>query len=332
MTKQKYCNTEAEIELLSRIMMDNKILLQLHDELTPSDFYDPKNQAIYSAMMKLMQADKSISAISLHDILKVPDFPLSLFTEISGVAASTSDFSTYSQIVREHSKKRQLIQLLRNAAKDLETQPHEEVLLNLNTSLYKASGKHKKNDIITDAVLMEKTLNAIEKTIKGHSCSSMKTGLIAIDKPLKNFNKGQLMIIAARPAMGKSALAANLAERWAIKNKVAMISLEMNAEQISYRRLAALSSIPLSKLYAPSEMTEAEIQVLMRNINLLETRNNIYTIDTPYMTLEQLRNKIIFLKETKGVDIVIIDHLQLMQLSKRATSRNDGLGEISAGL
>lgn len=333
MAETKHFNVEAEKELLARIMLDNKIITTLYDDLKPEDFIDQKHQAIYSVMLSLMKSGKVISPVSLSDYLKEPGILVSSLLEIQGMAAATSDYETYAGIIKEHSNKRKLLSLLRHTAKDLEEQEYKDVITNLSTNLYKASESHYKEDVQTDEEVMGKALDFIEKAIESNGESvGMKTNLRSLDKALKGFHKGDLMLIAARPSMGKTMFMLTLAEKLSLQNNVCLFELEMSSEKLSLRRLAAMANIPLNKLYAPQDLREIEMQILMRNINLLESRNRIFTDTTTNISLPHLRNKIQYLKATKGLDVVFIDHIGLMKQNSKLSSRNEGIGEITQGL
>lgn len=328
---QKYFNIAAEKELLSRIFREPNLILSLSDNLYPTDFYDSSNQVIYSAMISTMREGKAISPVSLSE--KLRDIPISFLVEISGLAAATSDYTTYRDIVKEHSNKRRLLKLLRTAAKDLDNKSHEEVLLQLNASLYKSRQQHIKLDIQSDAEIMEETLDSIEVAIKTNNESNgMRVGIRSIDTALKGFKKEDLILIAARPSMGKTLLMLTLAEKLAIKYKIAIFSLEMSTTSLSYRRLAAMSTIPMNRIYDPRSLSDAEMKVLMDNISYIANKDRMIIDATPRISIEQLRVKIQYIKSSRGLDAIMIDHIGLMSLSKGTTDRNNGIGEITGQL
>lgn len=328
---QKYFNIAAEKELLSRIFREPNLILSLSDNLYPTDFYDSSNQVIYSAMISTMREGKAISPVSLSE--KLRDIPISFLVEISGLAAATSDYTTYRDIVKEHSNKRRLLKLLRTAAKDLDNKSHEEVLLQLNASLYKSRQQHIKLDIQSDAEIMEETLDSIEVAIKTNNESNgMRVGIRSIDTALKGFKKEDLILIAARPSMGKTLLMLTLAEKLAIKYKIAIFSLEMSTTSLSYRRLAAMSTIPMNRIYDPRSLSDAEMKVLMDNISYIANKDRMIIDATPRISIEQLRVKIQYIKSSRGLDAIMIDHIGLMSLSKGTTDRNNGIGGITGQL
>ncbi len=329
----KHYNIEAEKELLSRIFRDPDIFISLVDSLDPTDFHDSTNQIIYSSMVSTMREGKAISPTSIYDKLRGSDISISLLMEISGLAAATSDYTTYRDIVKEHSEKRKLLRLLRGAAKDLESKSHEEVILKLNSSLYKTSQQHIKGDIQSDAAVMEEALNSIEQAMKTNNESNgMRTGIRTLDTGIKGFRKGDLILIAARPSMGKTLMMLNVAERLAVKYKIAIFELEMTATKLAYRRLAAKATIPMNRIYDPQTMSEGEWQALTHSISSIASKDRMIIDTTPRLSIEHLRNKVHYIKSTRGLDAIFVDHIGLMPIRKGIASRNEGLGEITASL
>lgn len=328
-----HTNYVAECEVISKIMQDNSLIFKVNAVLQPDDFSDSKLKPIYEQAIAYAKEGKEISAVSLYEPFKSTSITLSTLMEIQSAAATTKDIQTYISIVKENSRKRKLRKLLHESGEALDKSSSEEVSQNIMTGLYKSIESNMDSNMLDDSEAMGNAIDFIDKLIKSDGESvGMKSGWRGLDLTLKGLHKGDLIILGARPSMGKTMFALNLAERLAEKNRIVVFELEMSHEKLNLRRLAAKSRIPLNKIYQAQSLNSYELSLVMKNANFLHERNSIVTDTTPSISIEHIRNRLHYLKTTKGVDVCLVDHIGLMKMSSKAASRNEGIGEITAGL
>lgn len=328
-----YTNNGAELEVLSRIMRDNKMIFKAIEDISPEDFFNTKNKLIFSGMKECSKNNQDISPITLFDSLKGSEISLPYLLEINNTAAATKDIQTYIDIVKENSRKRQYVSIFKNSVSKLSESTFDEVSHETMAKLYQVNEKSQTSTFIDSGQLMGKVLDFIEEGQKSNGESiGMKTGWKSIDMPLKGFHKGDIVLIGARPSMGKTAFALNLAEKLSEKYKILFFELEMTDVKLGLRRIAAKSYIPLNRLYEPNTLTDDEYRKMIQVASQIEQKGNMIIDTTPRISLDQLRSRIHFIKSTKGVDLVILDHVGLMKMDKGYSSRNEWLGDTVAGL
>ena len=332
-TSNNHVSTLSELEVLSRIFKDNKLIHKATEDISSKDFFNLKNQTIFEQMILHSKKDKAISPVTIFESLKGSEITLSYLMEIEGVAASTKDLKSYIDIVKENSNKRKMVSILENSLNQLSKQTYEDVSHEIMNNLYQASEKNSKGNFLDDTEVMGLALDFLEKAQKSNGESvGMRTGWKGLDKALKGFHKGDLVLIGGRPSMGKTILMLQLSRQLSDKYSVGIMELEMTHEKLALRRLAAESYIPLNRIYQAHELNQGEFDILIDNINKFASRNRIFTDTTPRMTLDQIRNKVRYLKSTKDIDILFVDHVGLIRMDKRYANRNDGIGEITSEL
>lgn len=328
-----YTNNGAELEVLSRIMRDNKMIFKAIEDISPEDFFNTKNKLIFTSMKERSKNNQGISPITLFDSLKGSEITLPYLLEINNTAAATKDIQTYVDIVKENSRKRQYVSILRNSISKLSESTFDEISHETMAKLYQVNEKSQTSTFIDSGQLMGKVLDFIQEGQKSNGESiGMKTGWKSIDMPLKGFHKGDIVLIGARPSMGKTAFALNLAEKLSEKYKILFFELEMTDVKLGLRRIAAKSYIPLNRLYEPNTLTDDEYKKMIQVVSQIEQKGNMIIDTTPRISLDQLRSRIHFIKNTQGVDLIILDHVGLMKMDKGYSSRNEWLGDTVAGL
>ena len=326
-------NYQAESEVLGRVLRKPDLMYFVNDHLETTDFQNIKNQTIFQAMKLCSKNGKPIELGILAEYLKGSDVSLSYIMEISSSVASVSDIKHYVDIVKEHGKKITLKKFFTDSLKDLENKTSTEIAENSIKQLYAIGQEDETESHVNREQLMGEVLAYLEEGIRTQGQSiGMKTGWNDIDKPLKGFNRGDLVLLGARPSMGKTVFALNLADKLSTQFKVLFFELEMKSYKIGLRDLAARSKIPLNRLYEPHNLTESEFSEVNRTVNTISTKGNFIIDDRARVTLGYIRQKIHFLKETEGVDVVFIDHIGLIKEDKNFKSRNEWIGEVSASL
>jgi len=326
-------NIQAEIEILGRIIRNPKTIYMVNDHLRSEDFQNLKNQSIYESMKTCGKLGQPIEVGIIMNHLQKSGVTISDLVQMSGSVASTSDIKHYVDIVKESSKKRKLKGILAMALERADNDSYDDLSNQTIKNLYSVGEDTNIQTHVDRSQLMSKVLDFLEEGIKsGGNSVGMKSGWDAIDKPLKGFNPGDLTLLGARPSMGKTVFSLNLADRLSTNNKVLFFELEMQDYKLGLRELAARSNIPLNRLYEPHNLTDEEFSTVNATIAQITNKGNLVIDDSPRITLDYIRRKIHFLKETQGVDVVFIDHIGLIKMEKGFSSRNDWLGEVSGSL
>lgn len=324
-------NKQSEIEVLGRILMKPELIYMVNDVLTSADFQDRKHKAVFEAMKACSRSGRPIEVGIMTEYLKDSEVSLIDLMKISGAVASTADIKYYVDIVKEAGKRVKLKQMLKTALADIDKKPYSEISDRAMKELYDINSDMNAEAHINAEQLMTNVLDYLQMGIDTDGKSmGIKTGWKTVDKPLKGLNKGDLVLLGARPSMGKTAWALNLATKISDENKILLFELEMKNYKIGMRQVSAKSGIHLNKLYEAHTMTQEEFSQMNKAVAELSAIPNFTIDDTPRVRLSYIRQKIHYLKETQGLDVVIIDHIGLIKEEKGFGSRNDWIGEVSA--
>lgn len=331
---------DAEKGILCSILIDPEAMETVRGEaLQVKDFHHPHHQSIYEAMLALNDKNEPIDTVTVANYLMVHGQldniganTLSLIEEFLPTAAAVQ---SYVRLVKGKSALRRLI----NAAKTItekayaQTQDVSDVLDEAEQTIMSIRESTAKKGIIS---LKELSNLALEKYAALIANKSMVTGVASgfmeLDKLTAGFHPGELIIIAARPSMGKTALTLNIASHIGVEDKdpVAFFSLEMGAEQLFSRLIGAFAEIDLSSLRSGFVKAE-DYQHLVQAAGFL-AEAPIYIDETPGLSIGDLRNKARRLVHQHGVKIIMVDYLQLMSSSTRFENKAVEVGEISKGL
>lgn len=326
-------NMQAEVEVLGRIIRDPRLIYKVNAQLTGEEFYNEKHKTVFESMKACSRAGKPIEVGAMMEYLRGSEVDISFLVKLSSSVASTSDIQHYTEIVLENSRKRRLKNLLQAAIQKLDKDPFEGISSKIIQDIYKINEENSQSNFVNREELMEKVLDYIQAGIdSGGESVGMKTGWKSLDIPLKGFNKGDLVILGGRPSMGKTVFSLNLADKLSTKYKVLFMELEMTDIKLGLRELAAKSYIALNKLYEPHTLTEAEYSAMTSAVSRIAQKGNLTIDDKARAPLEYIRNRIHYLKNTTGLDLVFIDHLGIIKQSKGFSNRNDWIGEITANL
>ncbi len=332
---------EAERGVLGSILLDKDGILQVTNLLMPDDFYDPAHGIIYAAMMDLFVRNRPIDSITVREVIDdqkklesiggdvfLGDLMISIFT--------SANIYQYAQIVKNKSVLRKLIKAgteITQAGFD-EVSETTDLLEKAEKSLFSVTQTFIQNKLtpikdILNARYEEFAAIHADPNMAQHS--SIAIGYPSFDYKLGGFKRGDLIILAARPSMGKSALALNFAQNVAEKGKhVAIFSLEMSKEQLTDRLIAAAMAVDSWKLQK-GKLSEDEFSRMGDALEKL-SRSKIYMDDSPAGAgLVELKSKARRLKMESGLDLIIIDYLQLMS-SGNSMNRVQEVSEISRGL
>ncbi|WP_237722319.1 replicative DNA helicase [Keratinibaculum paraultunense] len=310
------------------------------EQLAPEDFYKEANKEIFKAMIELYKRNEPVDIITLSEELKRKDIlenigGVTYLTSLSGGVAISSNIKYYCDIVEEKALLRQLI-----ASCDEIMAKSYEASEEVNSIIEQAEkkifditqGRHKGGFAPIKDVLLESFSKIEEMAAREGELTGLTTGFIDIDSKLSGMQKSDLILLAARPSMGKTALGINIATNAAIKANasVAIFSLEMSKEQLAQRMISSISHVNLQNIIS-GRLKEEEWLKIINGIAPL-SQSNIFIDDTAGISLMEIKAKCRKLKIEKGLDLIVIDYLQLMQSEMKHENRQQEISAISRGL
>ena len=348
---------EAEQQLLGAVLTNNDIYDRVASIIGPHHFYDPVHARIYEIAAARIAKNALASPVTLKAFMEDDEGLKELggptyLARLAGAAISAFAVRDYAQMIYDLAIRRELIGLGRDisskaARVDVASEPGEQIV-EAEQKLYKLSELGKTESgfqsflkAVTDAV---NVANAAYQRDGG--LAGLSTGLVDMDKKLGGLHRSDLLILAGRPSMGKTSLATNIAFNIAKTYKrgklpdgsegavdggvVGFFSLEMSAEQLAARILSEASEVP-SEQIRRGDMTEAEFRRFVDAAKALESCP-LYIDDTPALPISQLAARARRLKRTHGLDVLIIDYLQLVRPATAKDSRVNEVSEITQGL
>lgn len=335
-------NLEAEKSLISAILISEDSLPDITEIVKPGDFYDERHRHIYNAIWTLYSKHQPVDLLTVSDELKRHKLTAkaggaAYLSELSSYAPTAAHSKAYAELIANTAIRRRLI----SAAADITEAAYDEstetdrLLGDAERSLFDVSEQNTKGQMISISDLLSATWDHLEELHENKgSIAGFKTGFPDLDRMTAGFHKSDLVILAARPAMGKTALALNFAQNVANINKKAVLifSLEMGKEQLINRMLADASGVDSFKLETGNFNTEdfAQISDAMSELS----QSDIFIDDTPGLTVMDMRTKASRVAHDHELGLIIVDYLQLMSgNSKRAQdNRVQEVSEISRGL
>ena len=329
---------EIEKKLLSSLMLDEgEAIPQVTKILTAEDFYRVEHRLIFNALVSLYAKGTPINLLLVETELKRSDESKRVTrTYLFGLVEleyTTARAEYYARIIKEHSIRRQLTEIGRELATESnsESKSVEELLETAEKKILSVSATQNRTGFEDARSIMLQTFERINaRASRPNELGGVSSGLIDLDKILNGFQKSDLILLAARPSMGKTALALNIAANSAKqKNSVGVFSLEMSKVQLGNRMLSTWSGVN-SQYLNTGNVSDDDMNSLL---SALEELSNLklYIDDTAGLGLLELRSKARRLKHECGLDLLIIDYLQLMQ-GARAENRQQEISEISRGL
>ena len=339
-------NIEAEQSVIGSILLSNEIFDEINMIINYKNFYDPMHQKIFSAIEKLIFSGMLANLITLKnhfenekDDINIPEY----LVKITKFSSSSRQTIEYSKLIYDLYVKRELIKISENvidASKlnDLDNDG-QKIIESFEKSLFDLAEKGSFNSsLVKFDEAMKMTIEMASNAYKNdEGIVGVPTGLTDLDDRLGGLHKSDLLIIAGRPSMGKTALATNIAYNAAKKiqddNKkstVAFFSLEMSSEQLSTRILAEQSRIKSNDIRR-GRISEDQFD------KFIETSKNIselplYIDETPAITIAALSNRARRIKRLYGLDLVVVDYIQLMRASNFKDGRVQEISEITQGL
>ncbi len=336
-------NVDAEIALLGCIIIDESAFVHVVDMVELDDFYDPHNKAIFKAMSTIYANGQNIDITTLLSYLEKENLleqvgGYEYLANLSNIGYSTSNIDTYIELITDASLRRKTINLLNNLSQEgyKSEKSTFDYVEEIEKAVFELSRRRRVDSFRTIADVSKQVLfNTEANSNQKEEIIGLKTGFSKVDRITLGFQPGQLLILAARPAMGKSAMAINLACNIASKNKnghanVAMFSLEMTAEQLVERMIASDSKIQLSDIKTGKIGSSEWIRFNTSCSRL--SKLGLFFDDSTDLTVAKIRAKCRKLAVDQGLDFVVIDYLQLINSENDSKSAQEAVAKISREL
>jgi len=331
---------EAERSVLGAVLLDNHHFERAQILLNHMAFYSPKHQKIFRAFEHLTELSVAIDVVTLRQeleragCLEAIGGPAYLAELLDGVPRS-ANVEHYAKIVREKAIMRELIGcsrgILENALRGAASA--DEVLDEAEKAIFRVAEQRMRSGFIPLSITAEESLKAIEElTKKRQMITGVPTGFPELDEKTAGLQPGDLIILAARPAMGKTSLALNIASHAALMHgkRVGIFSLEMSHQQLFFRLLCGEGQVNAHHLRT-GRIGGEEWQRIIKVYGKL-SQAPVYIDDTPGVGVLEMRAKSRRLKREKGLDLLVVDYLQLMRGGARSESRQQEISEISRSL
>jgi len=328
---------EAEESVIGAVLLAVDAVNEVMDRIGPADFYVPAHQAIFEGMRELFDSNQAIDPVTVSEVLrrrgeldKVGG--VQYLTRLVDIVPSTSNVNHYAGIVEEHAKRRELI---RAGAAVTETafsidKDIADVLDRAEQSVLAVAERRSSQALLEVGPLFSGVLEQIEQMEQhGSDLTGLATGFVDLDKKLAGLQPANLVVIAGRPAMGKSSLALNMAVNAAAEDEpVAIFSLEMSKEEIVQRILSSVGKVDSMKIRS------GQLGPLWRRV--VDAAGRMYQApmfidDSPAVTVTDIRAKCRRLKRKRGLSLIVVDYIQLMETTG-GENRQQEIAQITRNL
>ena len=330
---------EAEQSVIGSMIIDKSAIAQVTEKLTEDDFYRDGHKIIYKAIFEMFKNDMAVDLVTLLEYLKSTDQlekagGVTYITEVSSSVPTTANLSSYIKIVEEKSILRRLIKASTAIIEDSYNKQGEvEGVLDLaEKKIFDIAEKRSTSDFESLSDVLERGFLEIERLFNNKGqITGVPSGFTDLDAKTSGFQKGDMVLIAARPSMGKTTFALNIAENAALREgkSVVIFSLEMPKEQLAYKLLCSEANVDMLKLRT-GNLDDKDWENIARATGPL-SKAKIYIDDTAGVTVMEMRSKCRRLKMEYGIDLILIDYLQLMSGSS-SENRQQEVSEISRSI
>lgn len=332
-------NIEAEQCVLGSMIADKSSIARATETLKPEDFYKEAHKEIFSAIVALYQKDIGVDLVTLAENLKSNDKldaagGITYISQIYSSVISTANVQYYIKIVKEKSNLRKLIKASSEIMEDCYNKQDDvgKVIESAEKRIFDIADNRSRGDFELMRNVLERGVVEIEKLFNNKgSVTGVPSPFPELDEKTSGFQKGDMILVAARPSMGKTTFALNLAEHAALREgrSVAIFSLEMSKEQLAYKLLCSEANIDMLNLRT-GNLNDNDWESIARATGPLSTAK-IYVDDTPDLSIFEMKSKCRRLKIEKGIDMIIIDYLQLM-VGNNTENRQQEVSEISRSI
>ncbi|MBC7464846.1 MAG: replicative DNA helicase [Bdellovibrio sp.] len=332
---------EAEYSVLGGLMLEREAYDQVADLITATDFYKPAHISIYKAITDLHGKAEPVDLVTVTNLLQArneldviggPEYLLTLLDKV----VSAANIDSHARIIREKSLLRRLIATssgLIEKSYDSDYTDVQGLIDFAESEILKVGEQNNSAGLVGSMDIVKTAIEKIEELYKRKAdVTGVPTGFAELDKMTAGFHGGELIIIAARPSMGKTAFSLNVASHMALRAKktVAYFSVEMGKEAVMMRLLAAEAKINMGELRNGRIQDSSWPKLIQAAGSISEA--NLFIDDTAGISPFEIRARCRRLKATHGLDCIMIDYLQLMDLKQKVESRERAVAEISKGL
>lgn len=335
-------SAEAEQAVVGAMLMNKDAIMAASEVLIGADFYQTAYGILFDSMVELFQAGKPVDLITLQEHLKEKDVPpeissMEFARDLVASVTTSANVKYYAEIVQEKSTLRKLIKINEEVSTACyqENQPLEVILDKAEKGVFELAERGSVQEYVPIKQVVLNALDVIEKASKTTgSVTGIPTGFIDLDYKLSGLQRSDLVLIAARPSMGKTAFVLNIAQHAAFRQNlaVAVFSLEMSKEQL-VNRLFSLESHVDAQLLRTGNLKDTDWEKLIEGAGRIG-KSRLVIDDTSGISITEMRSKCRKFKMELGLDLIIIDYLQLMSGSggKSNESRQQEISEISRSL
>lgn len=338
--KRLPASLDAEKSVLAAILLNDENITLVADILKPTDFALRQHVTIYQAILDLAHANKKLDVLVLQDYLETKKMleacgGITYLMELQEDIPSIGLIVQHAKIVKDKAVLRDLI----NSAADIISSCYDQdldqiegVLDSAEKRIFQISNKLAPTTFVQLDILLKKTFQSLAQVKNSREgITGITSGFVKFDEMTSGMQNGDLLILAARPSMGKTALALNMAlNAWHSGVSVGIFSLEMSAEQLVLRMLSSESQIPFQKIRNANVSSDEWMELTNTAATLAEAK--IFIDDTPALSILELRAKARKLKAKENVQMLVIDYLQLLNASGRHENRNQEISAISRSL
>lgn len=330
----------AEQSVLGAMILDKDAILDVVESIKSDDMYRSAHQEIFDAILKLYEKNEPVDMVTLADQLSQVDMlenigGIEYLNDLTTAGLITSNAKYYAKIIEEKSMLRRLI----NASADIldlgySTENADTLLEIAEKSIFDISQKKNRDGFTAIKDILIKTYDDIEKVYEtAGTITGLSTGFRDLDEKTSGLQKSDLILIAARPSMGKTAFSLNVCQNVATQNEgasVAVFSLEMSKSQLVQRMLATQAGVGLGKIRNGDLTADDWASLASAGGPLGQAK--VYIDDTPAITVMEIRAKCRRLKMEHGLDLIMIDYIQLMSGGPNIENRQQEISNISRGL
>lgn len=330
---------EAEQSVLGAMMIDRNIIAQAAEPLSADDFYRDAHKVIFKSIVEMFQKDEPVDQLTLLEYLKATDRlekagGITYVTEIGASILTTANVKSYIKIVEEKAMLRRLIQSATNIIEDCYNKQDDvpSVLDGAEKKIFDLAETKQSNDFEPLNVILERSFEQIEGMFSNKGeLTGVGSGFTDLDEMTSGFQSGDMVLIAARPSMGKTTFALNIAENAALRQgkSVVIFSLEMSKEQLANKLLCSEANVDMLSLRT-GNLEDRDWENIARAAGPLSSAK-VYIDDTAGVSIMEMRSKCRRLKIEYGIDLILIDYLQLMSGSGEE-SRQQEVSEISRNI
>ncbi len=333
---------EAEQAVLGAMLMDKDAVVAASELISGRDFYQTAYGVVFDSIIELFNEGKPVDLVTLKERLKEKEVPpevasLEFARELLDAVSTSANVKYYAEIVSDKSLMRRLIKLNDDISNTCYAgkEPLEAILETTEKSVFELLQRRNTGDYVPIKDIVLNALDRIEKASKNKgTVTGIPTGFIDLDYKLSGLQPSDLVLVAARPSMGKTAFVLNIAQYIAFKKEkgVAVFSLEMSKEQL-VNRLFSLESQVDAQALRTGNLKDSDWEKLIEGAGIIG-RSNLIIDDTPGISVSELRSKCRKYKLEHDIQIIIIDYLQLMtgRVGGRAESRQQEISDISRSL